>query len=133
MKVCGIEISSNEAVVVVLEKTGDEIEMLNTSVKKITLSNDEKQSAINSFKNVILNFLKDNDVENVAIKQRAQSGKFSGGALSFKMEALIQLYEKEVKIINGSTINSKTKNLNLTKYKINKYQEEALKAALAIL
>jgi len=133
MKVCGIEISGNEAVIIVLETSGDEISRINTTVKKMTLSNDENQSDINSFKDAILNFLKDNDISAVAIKQRAQTGRFGGGGLTFKIEAIIQLYEKDVKIINGKTIALKTKNIDLTKFEVKKYQEEALKAALSIL
>ncbi|MCC6463673.1 MAG: DUF3010 family protein, partial [Saprospiraceae bacterium] len=98
-----------------------------------TLTNDENQSSMNSFKDAVLNFLKGNDVEMVAIKQRAQGGKFGGGGLGFKIEAIIQLFEKEVKIINGKTIVTKTKNIDLAKFKVNKNQEEALKTALSII
>jgi len=133
MKVCGIEIKSNQATITVLEINGDEVTLIDTTVKKFTLTNDENQSSMNSFKDAVLNFLKGNDVERVAIKQRAQSGKFGGGGLTFKIEAIIQLFEKEVKIINGKTIATKTKNIDLAKFKVNKNQEEALKTALSII
>lgn len=133
MKICGIELKSGEARIVVLENTESIISIVETSVKKITLKNDDNQSEVLSFKNAILNFFKDYDIEKVAIKQRAQTGTFSGSGITFKMETLIQLYEKNVSIINAKTIASKTKDIDLDRFTVNSYQLEALKTALAII
>ncbi len=45
MKVCGIEIKSNQATIMVLEINGDEVNLIDTPIKKFTLTNDENQSS----------------------------------------------------------------------------------------
>jgi hypothetical protein len=67
----------------------------------------------------------------VGIKARMHKGKFAGGALSFKIESLIQLISKEVHILSSQTIKSKTKKIDIPK--LFKYQYEAFKTAYTLM
>ncbi len=129
MKTCGIELKSNVASLVVLEDG----EYIDLKIKKITLENDENQEDIRKFCNEFLLFLEQNLIEKVIIKKRAKKGNFAGGAVTFKMEGLIQLNPLcEVELISAQTISSFEKKNTIEKpNELKKYQEQAFLAALA--
>jgi len=56
-------------------------------------------------------------------------GRFSGGALTFKMEGLIQLSDYEISIVHSASLRSKLKNHDPAFGKIHGYQEEAARMA----
>ena len=123
MKICGIDLKANNMILVVL----DDKKFIDLKRKKITLENDENQNDIRSFCNDFLLFLEENQIEKVYIKKRAKKGNFSGGAVTFKMEGLIQLNPLcEVELISSQSINSfKKKNEIDFPKTLKKYQEEA--------
>jgi len=129
LKTCGIELKSNVASLVVLEDG----EYIDLKIKKITLENDENQEDIRKFCNEFLLFLEQNLIEKVIIKKRAKKGNFAGGAVTFKMEGLIQLNPLcEVELISAQTISSFEKKNTIEKpSELKKYQEQAFLAALA--
>lgn len=123
MKICGIDLKANNMILVVL----DDKKFIDLKRKKITLENDENQNDIRSFCNDFLLFLEENQIEKVYIKKRAKKGNFSGGAVTFKMEGLIQLNPLcEVELISSQSINSfqKKNEINFPKT-LKKYQEQA--------
>ena len=123
MKICGIDLKANNMILVVL----DDKKFIDLKRKKITLENDENQNDIRSFCNDFLLFLEENQIEKVYIKKRAKKGNFSGGAVTFKMEGLIQLNPLcEVELISSQSISSfKKKNEIDFPKTLKKYQEEA--------
>ncbi len=131
MTVCGIELKSNSAILVVIKNK----ELCETNIKKIILEDDENQQNIRKFCNEFLFFLEENNCEKVFIKKRAKKGTFAGGAITFKMEALIQLNPKcEVELISSTKISSFEKKNNITFPKeLNKYQNQAYLCALSTL
>lgn len=131
MNVCGIEIKSNYAVLVVLK----EKEFCDLKIKKIVLENDEEQSSIRDFCNDFLVFLKENNIHSIFIKKRAKKGNFSGGAITFKIEALIQLNPQcEVDLISSQSISSFEKKNEITYPKeLKKYQEQAFLTAYSCI
>ena len=128
MKVCGIELKSNNLILAVL----DDKEYIDLKIKKITLKNDELQEEIRKFCNDFLLFLEQNQIEKVFIKKRAKKGNFSGGAVTFKMEGLIQLNPLcEVDLISAQAITSYEKKNDIEfPDSLNKYQEQAFLCAL---
>ena len=123
MKICGIDLKANNMILVLL----DDKKFIDLKRKKITLENDENQNDIRSFCNDFLLFLEENQIEKVYIKKRAKKGNFSGGAVTFKMEGLIQLNPLcEVELISSQSINSfqKKNEINFPKT-LKKYQEQA--------
>lgn len=123
MNICGIELKANNTILVVLNNS----EYIDTKIKKIILEDDEKQEDIRKFCNEFLDFLQKNQIEKIFIKKRAKKGAFSGGAVTFKMEGLIQLNPLcEVELISSNTISSfEKKNQIEFPKELKKYQEQA--------
>lgn len=123
MKICGIDLKANNMILVVL----DDKKFIDLKIKKITLENDENQNDIRSFCNDFLLFLEKNKIEKIYIKKRAKKGNFSGGAVTFKMEGLIQLNPLcEVELVSSQSVSSFEKK-NEIEYPqtLKKYQEQA--------
>ena len=94
MRVCGCEISSREVrlAVVSLNDDGD-VEMLRLKTTRIELEDDTSQADIRSFLADLQGFAQDHDIDTFVVKTRAKKGRMAGGAVSFKIETLIQLVE----------------------------------------
>jgi hypothetical protein len=122
---CGIELKGNDAILVVLN-TGEIVE---TSPKKITLKDTKIQDDIKSFVLEIIEFLNKYKVDEIGIKERATKGRFAGGAVSFKMEALIQGTQFNVSLFHGKTISAKLKDIKILSDIVLKYQDTALQVA----
>ena len=135
MKVCGIELKGNDAILVCLEGDANQYSLILMEKKKIPLKDSVNQLAVNVFASKINSFLEENEFDKVGIKARATKGRFAGGSVSFKMEALIQTADVNVEVIHGSTVKSKLKQKmnEVEKAEINSYQKEALMVALYLL
>ena len=131
MNICGIELKANNVILVVL-KNSDYIDI---KIKKIVLEDDEKQEDIRKFCNEFLDFLQKNEIEKVFIKKRAKKGTFSGGAVTFKLEGLIQLNPLcSVDLISSQSISTfEKKNQIEFPKELKKYQEQAYLTALCNL
>lgn len=131
MNICAIELKSNYAILVV-QKDGEYIDL---KIKKIVIDDDENQESIRAFCNEFLLFLEQNQIDKIYIKKRAKKGNFAGGAVTFKMEGLIQLNPIcEVDLVSAQTIAAYEKK-NLIEYPIQlkKYQEMAYLTLLSSL
>ena len=104
-RICGIELKSSDAILYVLQWEHDAIEVVDIVLKKIKLEDDESSELVKSFYDSVVHFIKDNHIDTVVIKKRAKKGRMAGGAISFKMEALIQLNGiAEVEFVSGQGI-----------------------------
>ena len=123
MNICGIELKANNVILVVLKNN----EYIDIKIKKIVLEDDEKQEDIRKFCNEFLDFLQKNEIEKVFIKKRAKKGTFSGGAVTFKLEGLIQLNPLcSVDLISSQSISTfEKKNQIEFPKELKKYQEQA--------
>jgi len=129
MKICGIELKSNYTILTLVDFNCDtrNIEYIDLKTKKITLEDDENQNSVISYDEQINEFFNENEVEKILIKKRAKKGNFSGGAVTFKMEGIIQLYKKaEVFLLSAQSISSyEKKNEIQIPNKLKKYQEQS--------
>ena len=135
MKICAIDLKANNTILVVVENKDDSCQYLDLKIKKIELEDDEVQENIITYSKAINDFLQENKIEQVLIKKRAKKGSFSGGANTFKAEAIIQLNSVcAVELISTQSINDYEKKNNIEfPRKQKKYQEQAYLAALAFL
>jgi hypothetical protein len=128
MNICGIELKANNIILVVLSNNN----YIETKIKKLIIEDDEKQEDIRKFCNEFLDFLQKNEIEKIYIKKRAKKGTFSGGAVTFKIEGLIQLNPLcSVDLISSQSISTFEKKNHIEFPKeLKKYQEQAYLTAL---
>jgi hypothetical protein len=94
MRVCGCEISANEVRLAVVFANDDGFtEMLRVKTTRIELADDTSEVDLRAFLAALHEFSGENEIGTFAIKTRAKKGRMAGGAVSFKIETLIQLVE----------------------------------------
>lgn len=132
MRVCGIELKANNTVFSLLDYTSKQVQYMDINEKKIAIQNDEDIEELKNYIAFIKNLIKKYDIEIIVIKKRAKKGSFAGGAVTFKLEGLIQLNGLcEVKLISPQALSKFEKKENIEFPKsLNKYQEQAYLAAL---
>jgi len=135
MRICGIDLKANNTILSVMDTNEDDdiVVYIDMKTKKITLEDDENQDDVRSYCNDLLIFLKQNNIQKIAIKKRAKKGNFAGGAVTFKMEGLIQLNPHcAAELISSQSIGAyEKKNIVDFPKELKKYQEHSYKAALA--
>jgi len=134
-RVCGVELKSSEAILVLVENSTRTGELIATKSNKIKIGDDEDSSEIQSFFDAILNFIRDNNIDVIVVKKRAKKGKMAGGPVSFKLEALIQLNGiADTMFVSGQGIAAAHKKDQFEiPTSLNKYQETAFMAACLYL
>jgi hypothetical protein len=94
MRVCGCEISAQEVRFAVVQLNDEsKVEMLRLKTTRIKLADDTSEADLRSFQADLQEFARENQIDTFVIKTRARKGKMAGGAVSFKIETLIQLVE----------------------------------------
>ena len=131
MNICGIELKANNVILLVLEDG----KYIDIKIKKLIIEDDEKQEDIRKFCNEFLDFLQKNEIKKVFIKKRAKKGAFSGGAVTFKLEGLIQLNPFcSVDLVSAQSVSTfEKKNQIEFPKELKKYQEQAYLTALCNL
>ncbi len=109
MLFCGVELSGSDAVVCLLDMGKGQFTLPESKTRKLTLKKNHTREDLQQFQASFAEFLTEHDVKKVAIKERMQKGKFAGGAISFKLEAAIQLMLSpgvEVALLSSAQIKS---------------------------
>jgi len=136
MRVCGVELTGSDAVVCLLNLDQGHFSLPDSKVRKLSLKKNHTRVDLQAFQVLFVAFLAEHSVNKVAIKERMPKGKFAGGAISFKLEAAIQLIagaDIEVVLLSPALIKSTLSSNPLpvlfadTGLKI--FQETAFKAA----
>lgn len=91
MKICGVELSGNDAVICLLYLEHQSFNLPDCRVRKLSLPKAHTRADLQKFQKAFAQLMSDYGVEKVAIKERPLKGKFAGGAVGFKLEAAIQL------------------------------------------
>jgi hypothetical protein len=135
MKVCGVDLSAHDAIVVVLNGTRRSWHLVNCEPRKITLPDDEEAGQVRAFRDAMDAFVRYHGIQRMAVKKRGKKGKFAGGSVSFKMEGLIQLIEMcDVILLPPQTIAKVAKKYpNVFPEELNQYQRGAFYTALTAL
>lgn len=103
MRVCGVEIKSNEAILVLMDMDQGLIGLPDCRTVRLQLTKDALQEQVQKFHFTLQKLMTDYKVEHVVIKERPQKGKFAGGAVGFKIETVFQLIEGvQTHILNGT-------------------------------
>ncbi|PHS71670.1 MAG: hypothetical protein COB22_06865 [Cycloclasticus sp.] len=91
MKICGIELTANDAVICLLELDNLQFNLPDCRVRKITLPKNHTCEDLQYFQTTFVKLMNDYGINKVAIKERPPKGRFAGGAIGFKLEAALQL------------------------------------------
>lgn len=131
MKVCGVTIKSKTAELAIVESGEDGPILVQCGTKKIELADDRNAADIRSFLHAIKTFAHENGVDTFAVKARAHRGQKAGGAVSFKIETLIQLVEDtDCVLVNAVALsNFAKKNVAGLPDGLLRYQEDAYRSA----
>lgn len=134
MKICGVELSGNDAVICLLQFEHQTFNLPDCRVRKLTLPKKHTREDLQLFQKAFRKLMNDYGIEKVAIKERALKGKFAGGAIGFKLEAAIQLItdidvlvlsQKDIKL----TLSENRLPVNFAETGLKVFQEAAFTAA----
>jgi len=114
MRICGVDLVGNDAVICLLFLDKQQFNIPECRVRKLTLPKNHSRGDLQYFEESFAKLMNDYKVDKVAIRERMQKGKFAGGAISFKLEAAIQLIsEIEVDILSPTQIKAAQKESQL--------------------
>ena len=114
MRICGVDLVGNDAVICLLFLDKQQFNIPECRVRKLTLPKDHSRGDLQYFEASFAKLMNDYKVDKVAIRERMQKGKFAGGAISFKLEAAIQLIsEIDVEILSPTQIKAAQKDMQL--------------------
>lgn len=136
MKVIGVDISGRDVKIIALEKSDGAIINYTRKYKPIRLEDDEISENVILFKDTLFATIESfsPDVIVVNFRDSKAGGKYAPAAISFKIEGLIQLYNKAgIVFTKPQTISAffKKNSLDLTTDYV--YQLDALKLAFHYL
>ncbi|MCW8346944.1 DUF3010 family protein [Vibrio sp. ZSDZ65] len=136
MKICGVEISGNDAIVSLLSLSDGVFTILDCRVAKVSIGDANDTQKMKDFQFSFGKLMQDYQIEKVVIRQRQTKGKFAGGAVGFKLEAAIQLIEGiSVDVVPATEIKEQLKRNPLAvpfkETGLKQYQEQAFLVAYA--
>ncbi|PID42636.1 MAG: hypothetical protein CSB48_09600 [Proteobacteria bacterium] len=137
MKLCGVEIKSNEAIICLLEDTKGLVTIPDCRARRLTLNQNSAED-LKALQFAFIKLMEDYQVDKVVIRERATKGKFAGGALGFKIEAALQLAEGvEVELMSPNAVKEALKKnplmIRFDETGLKSFQENAFMTAYACL
>jgi hypothetical protein len=135
MKVIGIEIDKKRAICFAIKQDSNgEIAYLNGNFKYLELNDDLSGEELRNFQSDLFTFFDSMDADRIAIVSRQTKGKFAAASVSFKLEGLIQCYEKvDIEFVSKQALAAYFKKNEMKVVFNSKYQENAGKLAAYLL
>jgi hypothetical protein len=138
MRVCGIELKGNDAIICMMELTNGLYSLIETRATKLTIKDAADTELLTKFQFDFAKLMQDYKIDHVVIKERLTKGKFAGGAVGFKLEAAIQLIDTlPCSLLSGSKIKETIKqsqlDIDFRDMDLKQFQEGAFLTALAFL
>ncbi|MCM8542551.1 MAG: DUF3010 family protein [Lentisphaeraceae bacterium] len=129
MKSLGIELKGSTCIGVLADSN-----LNNLASLKLEIADSYNNEDIQNFTNEFQTFIQKHQPDHVLIKKRQEKGKFAGGAVSFKMEGLIQIAtNSNTAFVSGTQLNAFIKKAPANLPEVKKYQSQALFCALYAL
>ena len=138
MKICGVEIKGNDAIICLLSLSDGVFNIPDCRVSKVSIGDANDTQKMKDFQFSFAKLMEDYQVDKVVIRQRQTKGKFAGGGFGFKLEAAIQLIDGlDVVVVAPTQIKENLKRHPLLmKFKetgLKQYQEAPFTTAYACL
>lgn len=138
MRVCGVELKGNDAIVCLMALSNGLYDIPQLRVQKISIADAGDAEEMRKFQFTFAKLIEDYKIDKVVIRGRAIKGKFAGGPVGFKLEAAIQLIEGlDVEILAGSFVKKAlTKTQVVIDFRdtgLRNYQQTAFETAFSYL
>ncbi|PHS69026.1 MAG: hypothetical protein COB23_07885 [Methylophaga sp.] len=138
MKVCGVELKGNDAVICLISLTDGLYNLHECRVKKLSIIDAHDGEYLKKFQFDFIQLMNDYQIEHVVIRERMTKGKFAGGFAGFKLESAIQLaQELNVTLLPSSRVKEILKKSPVTmSFKetgLKQFQEQAFMTGFAYL
>lgn len=129
MKTIGIDIDKKKVIVVAIESSPGFVQ-LQPEIKYFELSDDRDDKELASFMEELHSYFDSISADKIGIVTRQTKGRFAASPYSFKVEGLIQLYDKTViEFITPQALTSHFKKNKMPLSPAFSYQEKAMKLA----
>ncbi|MBT1443154.1 DUF3010 family protein [Shewanella sp. JM162201] len=136
MRICGVELKGAEAFISLVGYDKEAFNVPECRKHTFTVNDAASQEVIREFQFAFAKLMEDYKVEEVVIIEREQKGKLAGSAISFKLEAAIQLGSLPVTLLKATTIREQLKrNPPQVDYEVlglKRFQIPAFEAAYAL-
>jgi hypothetical protein len=138
MKVCGVDLKGNDAIVCMLSQSDGLFNIPDCRVQKLSVNDANDKAQLIKFQQTFVKLMMDYGVDHVVIRARAMRGKFAGGAVGFKIETALQLADGlDVIIFSPTDIKASLKRsplpIEIEDTDLKKFQETAFTTAYAFL
>lgn len=131
MNICGVSLSGSVATLALLEIGDNGFRVIDCETTRVELGDGNEASAVRSFRDAFAALIRDHQIDLIAIKKRNTGGPYVGGAMTFKMEGLIQILDVQVRLIAPITIAQSVKRNGYARPRdLHKYQKEAFEVAV---
>ena len=91
MRVCGVDIKGSEIILCLMEMENGLFDLPDCRQVRFPLLKDQDTEQMRKFQFSMAKLAEDYKISKFVIRERAQKGKFAGGAVGFKIEAALQL------------------------------------------
>ena len=91
MRVCGVDIKGSEIILCLMEMQDGLFDLPDCRQVRFPLLKDQDTEQMRKFQFSMAKLAEDYKISKFVIRERAQKGKFAGGAVGFKIEAALQL------------------------------------------
>lgn len=136
MRICGIELTGSEAVICLLDYSEGAFNVSDCRQRQFDVRQSASGQAIRDFQFAFSKLIEDYKIDQLAIIERPQKGKFAGSATSFKLEAALQLIDIPVNLIQTTQIKEQIKRNPLSvgpaDLGLKKFQGQAFNVAYAL-
>ena len=138
MKICGVELKGNDAIICLMSLTDGLYALHECRVRKLTISDATDSQQLKKFQFDFAKLMADYQIEHVVIRERMTRGKFAGGSVGFKLEAAIQLIDDlKVSLLSSSKSKEILKKshviMNFHDTGLKQFQEQAFLTAFSYL
>ncbi|NQZ54205.1 MAG: DUF3010 family protein [Piscirickettsiaceae bacterium] len=138
MKVCGVDLKGNDAVICLMSLTDGLYALHDCRVKKLSISDATDSQQLRKFQFDFVQLMTDYQIDQIVIRERMTKGKFAGGSVGFKLESAIQLADNfQTSLLSTSKIKETLKNshvvMNFKDTGLKQFQEQAFTTAFAYL
>ncbi|MFD2178228.1 DUF3010 family protein [Veronia pacifica] len=138
MRICAVDLKSNEANICLLELNQGMFEVPECRTRKMTIADASNAEEMRHFQRTFAKLMEDYKVEKIVVRERPMKGKFAGSAIGFKIEAALQLLDNiDCEILTAADMKQSLKrspvDVSMKEVGLKQFQEQAFMTACAYL